>query len=103
MFLFYFKILHLSFLLYISNLDHLYIYINIQVSLEKDAWPNGIVVDTRYKRLYWAEGSRSFIKSVALDGELDVKVFSESVNHPYSLTILGMLCRQSSIICFIKN
>uniref|UniRef100_A0A158Q8K8 Low-density lipoprotein receptor-related protein 6 n=1 Tax=Elaeophora elaphi TaxID=1147741 RepID=A0A158Q8K8_9BILA len=61
----------------------------VLVSLEKDAWPNGIVVDARHKRLYWAEGSRSFIKSVALDGKLDVQVFSESVNHPYSLTILG--------------
>ncbi|KAL3982211.1 Low-density lipoprotein receptor repeat class B family protein [Acanthocheilonema viteae] len=61
----------------------------VLVSLEKDAWPNGIVVDTRHKRLYWAEGSRSFIKSVALDGKLDVQVFSENVNHPYSLTILG--------------
>ncbi|KAM3726215.1 Low-density lipoprotein receptor-related protein [Dirofilaria immitis] len=60
----------------------------VLVSLEKDAWPNGIVVDARHKRLYWAEGSRSFIKSVALDGKLDVQVFSESVNHPYSLTIL---------------
>ncbi|CAG9534171.1 unnamed protein product [Cercopithifilaria johnstoni] len=61
----------------------------VLVSLEKDAWPNGIVVDTRHKRLYWAEGSRSFIKSITLDGKLDVQVFSESVNHPYSLTILG--------------
>uniref|UniRef100_A0A8R1TUT8 EGF-like domain-containing protein n=1 Tax=Onchocerca volvulus TaxID=6282 RepID=A0A8R1TUT8_ONCVO len=61
----------------------------VLVSLEKDAWPNGIVVDARHKRLYWTEGSRSFIKSVALDGKLDVQVFSESVNHPYSLTILG--------------
>ncbi|KAK6110508.1 Coagulation Factor Xa inhibitory site family protein [Brugia pahangi] len=61
----------------------------IQVSLEKNAWPNGIVVDARHKRLYWAEGSRSFIKSVAVDGKLDVQVFAESVNHPYSLTILG--------------
>ncbi|VDK89540.1 unnamed protein product, partial [Litomosoides sigmodontis] len=61
----------------------------VLVSLEKDAWPNGIVVDTKHKRLYWAEGSRSFIKSIALDGKLDVQVFSENVNHPYSLTILG--------------
>ncbi|EFO25858.2 low-density lipoprotein receptor repeat class B containing protein [Loa loa] len=61
----------------------------VLVSLEKDAWPNGIVVDAKHKRLYWAEGSRSLIKSVALDGKLDVQVVSESVNHPYSLTILG--------------
>ncbi|VDM11678.1 unnamed protein product [Wuchereria bancrofti] len=61
----------------------------VLVSLEKNTWPNGIVVDARHKRLYWAEGSRSFIKSVAVDGKLDVQVFAESVNHPYSLTILG--------------
>ncbi|VDO45628.1 unnamed protein product [Onchocerca flexuosa] len=41
----------------------------VLVSLEKGAWPNGIVVDAKHKRLYWTEGSRSFIKSVALDGK----------------------------------
>uniref|UniRef100_A0A915PQD1 EGF-like domain-containing protein n=1 Tax=Setaria digitata TaxID=48799 RepID=A0A915PQD1_9BILA len=61
----------------------------VLVSLERDAWPNGIAVDVKHKRLYWAEGSRSFIKSIALSGKMDVQVFSESVNHPYSLTILG--------------
>ncbi|VDK36667.1 unnamed protein product [Gongylonema pulchrum] len=61
----------------------------VVVSLEKDAWPNGIAVDSRQKRLYWAEGSRSLIKSAALNGNLDVQIFSESVNHPYSLSILG--------------
>ncbi|VDN01921.1 unnamed protein product [Thelazia callipaeda] len=61
----------------------------VVVSLEKDAWPNGIAVDIKQKRLYWAEGGRSLIKSASLGKNLNVQVFSEGVNHPYSLTILG--------------
>lgn len=62
----------------------------LKVSLEKDAWPNGIAVDTRQKRIYWAEGNRSLIKSASLEGNLDVQIFSTSINHPYSLSLLGM-------------
>lgn len=54
---------------------------------EDIGWPNGIVVDVVLKRIYWSDAKHGRIETADFNGRDRKTIFSQNVQHPFSLAI----------------
>lgn len=52
-------------------------------------WPNGLTLDYQESRVYWIDGRHNYIASVDYHGNNRRMAYTQAVNHPYALTMLG--------------
>lgn len=52
-------------------------------------WPNGLTLDYPNKKVYWLDARHHYIASVDYNGNNKRMMYTQAVNHPYSLTMVN--------------
>lgn len=50
-------------------------------------WPNGITIDVNLRRIYWSDAKHGRIETAFFDGSDRRTIFTQTVQHPFSLAI----------------
>ena len=53
------------------------------------AWPNGITIDFREQKIYWADAKLDKIEVMNLDGSRRRTIVDENLPHVFGFTVLG--------------
>ena len=53
------------------------------------AWPNGLTIDYRSRKIYWADAKVDKIEVMNLDGSNRRVILGERLPHIFGLTVLG--------------
>ena len=53
------------------------------------AWPNGITIDFREQKIYWADAKLDKIEVMNLDGSRRRTILDENLPHVFGFTVLG--------------
>ncbi|GAB1603458.1 low-density lipoprotein receptor-related protein 4-like isoform X1 [Argonauta hians] len=56
---------------------------------QEGAWPNGLALDVREKRLYWVDARANKIASMTTDGQQENILYSESDAHYFGIALSG--------------